>query len=422
MTTKQVFNTSAELNYPTVLPTLDLDFANSKTLDPRITFTRSSGGSYVGADGLIKYAGVNEARFDHDPVTGESLGLLVEQARTNLQVWSEDFRNTADAGATRPWTYNTSTVTADNTTAPNGINTADLIAGAAGTANKFLLNNVSASATGFYTFSIYLKQGTEQFVVVRLTDGSTNGVRARFSLTDGTSVITNEGTATGQAAVATAVGNGWFRCSVSCSVLALPFSVMQPQLWLNKFASTSLTTNYFAWGAQLEAGAFPTSYIPTTTAAATRSADVASITGSAFSSWYSQSGWTLFSDSTIIASQIKTQIAWELGGGSYASSLRQPQSTSNQFRALVAGVFSTAPGTGANLTTGVSQAAVAFSDLTGRLQVGTAGVDITVTNTPDPNVLNIGSSGGGTQLNGTIRRLTYWPKRLPNSQLQALTR
>ena len=53
MTTKQVFNTSAELNYPTVLPTLDLDFANSKTLDPRITFTRSSGGSYGGTQEVV---------------------------------------------------------------------------------------------------------------------------------------------------------------------------------------------------------------------------------------------------------------------------------------------------------------------------------------------------------------------------------
>jgi hypothetical protein len=67
---------TTDLNYPEIRPTLDLNFARVKALDPRITFTRSSGGSYVGADGLIKYAGVNEARFDHDPVTGESLGLL----------------------------------------------------------------------------------------------------------------------------------------------------------------------------------------------------------------------------------------------------------------------------------------------------------------------------------------------------------
>ena len=81
---------TTDLNYPDVRPTLDLNFARVKTLDPRITFTRSSGGSYVGADGLIKYAGVNEARFDHDPATGESLGFLVETTRTNLLSWSEE--------------------------------------------------------------------------------------------------------------------------------------------------------------------------------------------------------------------------------------------------------------------------------------------------------------------------------------------
>jgi hypothetical protein len=69
---------TTELNYPKVRPTLDLNFARVKELYPIITFTRASGGSYVGADGLIKLAGVNEPRFDHDPYTGESLGFLVE--------------------------------------------------------------------------------------------------------------------------------------------------------------------------------------------------------------------------------------------------------------------------------------------------------------------------------------------------------
>jgi hypothetical protein len=43
---------TTDLNYPEIRPTLDLNFARVKALDPRITFTRSSGGSYVGADGL----------------------------------------------------------------------------------------------------------------------------------------------------------------------------------------------------------------------------------------------------------------------------------------------------------------------------------------------------------------------------------
>jgi hypothetical protein len=62
-----IFNTSS----------LDLQFARTKTLDPRITFTRASSGTFVGSDGLIKTATTNEPRFDHNPTTGESLGLLV---------------------------------------------------------------------------------------------------------------------------------------------------------------------------------------------------------------------------------------------------------------------------------------------------------------------------------------------------------
>ena len=70
-------------SYPTIRPSLNLNFARSRALDPRVTFTRASIGTYVGRDGLIKTAGVNQPRFDHDPETLESLGLLIEEPRTN---------------------------------------------------------------------------------------------------------------------------------------------------------------------------------------------------------------------------------------------------------------------------------------------------------------------------------------------------
>ena len=73
---------------------LDLPFARTKTLDPRITFTRASSGTYVGADGLIK------------------------SAVTNLVLRSEEFNNAA-------WTKTSATVTANAATAPNGTLTAD---------------------------------------------------------------------------------------------------------------------------------------------------------------------------------------------------------------------------------------------------------------------------------------------------------
>ena len=72
------------------VPSLDLRFAENKSLTDAktgaslVTFTRASTGTYVGSDGLLQSATTNEARFDHNPTTGESLGLLVEEARTNL--------------------------------------------------------------------------------------------------------------------------------------------------------------------------------------------------------------------------------------------------------------------------------------------------------------------------------------------------
>ena len=88
-----VFTSSIEVtaDYPTIKPSLNLNFARSRSLDSRITFTRASVGTYVGRDGLIKTAGENEARFDHDPETLESLGLLIEESRTNIITSSSVF-------------------------------------------------------------------------------------------------------------------------------------------------------------------------------------------------------------------------------------------------------------------------------------------------------------------------------------------
>jgi hypothetical protein len=70
--------------YPSSDPTLDLNFAGARALDPRVTFTRSSVATRVGPDGLLQTVAPNVARFDHSPTTRESLGLLVEEQRTNL--------------------------------------------------------------------------------------------------------------------------------------------------------------------------------------------------------------------------------------------------------------------------------------------------------------------------------------------------
>ena len=98
---------SISQNFPNTRPSLNLNFARSKTLDPRISFIRIQTGneaaSYVDESGIIRYTSADEPRFDHDPITGECLGLLVEDLRANYMVNSNDFPSTntnADANTT----------------------------------------------------------------------------------------------------------------------------------------------------------------------------------------------------------------------------------------------------------------------------------------------------------------------------------
>ncbi len=112
------FKQSQNTDFPNVRPSLDLRFALAKKLDPRITFTRGSIGTYFGSDGLMRTAGVNEPRFDHYPITGQSLGLLIEESRTNLVTYSEDFNS---------WTKFLASVSSNTATAPDGNTTADTV-------------------------------------------------------------------------------------------------------------------------------------------------------------------------------------------------------------------------------------------------------------------------------------------------------
>jgi len=90
-------------NFPSTRPSLNLNFARSQKLDPRITFTRTSSATRVNSDGLIEVVPANSPRFDFDPVTGECLGLLIEEQRTNLWNNSNDFtvwtKQTSGAGS-----------------------------------------------------------------------------------------------------------------------------------------------------------------------------------------------------------------------------------------------------------------------------------------------------------------------------------
>jgi hypothetical protein len=420
MAVKQVFNTSAELDFPNVLPTLDLDFANSKTLDPRITFTRSSGGSYVGADGLIKLAGVNEARFDHDPVTGESLGLLIEEARTNVITWSEDL------GPDKGWArFDTNVVrSTDNIINPYGsLGPVYYVVspGPGEYVNPINFQNTSSIGVSFFSKPRIGSSKSLNFFVIEIFQVGVGG----GSL--GTYAFNYNGVnpdSTHFKNIKTEkYPNGWYR--FSCTVIA------RADYNNGVFGSnarfdieTSLQDNYI-WGVQCEAGAFPTSYIPTQGSTRTRAADNARIIGKNFSEWYRQDEGTIYGRAkTLQGSNSYIAGVW---GGSVQNRIALNWTSAERFfsgsRYLI--VFTGNSSTGGTAPNNIfGQIAFAYK-LYNNASSWNGGEVLISSPIGFPTFvrLDIGNNNNaaGNYLNGTISRLTYFPKKLPNSQLQALT-
>jgi hypothetical protein len=189
------------------------------------------------------------------------------------------------------------------------------------------------------------------------------------------------------------------------------------------------TSGLFIWGAQLEQGAFPTSYIPTTTAAATRAADSAVVTP--ISSFYNQSEGTLFAECSFTSSVPSSSTAviidnnhsytdmdhmqlwrWGNNGHLYASLL-----DNNSIAAQEDNGAAAIAGTVYKLIM-----ASANNNFAASFNGSSAAVD---TNCTMPNVshLRLGASSAlmNSHLNGHIRKIAYWPKRLSNTLLQQLT-
>jgi hypothetical protein len=420
---------------------LDLNFAKNKSLvDSKtgrnlVTFTRVSSGTYVGSDGLIKTATTDEARFDHDPTTGESLGLLVEESRTNLLTSSENVSAYNKYNVTTP--FDSSVINPSGSTGSYKI-----LANAGSTGVNSARINSNANSLSSIVVSAFVKKSTHRYVFIGF-GGGTNSFTALFDIEPG--LTSNRLLGQGGNGERTNIDagyqnfpNDWIRIWAAGTTsgiegLTLGMGPNATTFNLSSWAAAG-TEEIYAWGLQYENNAsFPTSYIPTigsgvitpgyTSPAVTRAADVASITGANFSSWIDFNDGTFFSDSTVIAPSVQTQAVWSLTGGTYVTSLRQPQGAGNQFRAQIGNVFTPSPGTGDLLSDGTTKACVAYSGTAGRLQVGSSSDDATAVGVLDPTQFHVGSLGGtGAILNGTIRRLVYWPKRLSDPILQKVTR
>ena len=412
-------NKSSQNNFPSVRPTLDLDFANSKTLDPRITFTRASGGSYTDVNGLIKYAGVNEARFDHDPVTGESLGFLVEESRTNYVGGTGGSALFAgyNFGAESIWTI---TAASTDVSAPDGSSlTTKAVSGSSGTTYFWK-----------YTNSLFTHASNTTY---------TQSVWARVAVGTGSLALTSYPFNSQGHDITTQ----WKRISVTYTTDSGPSQV--PYMGV---AFPDYNTTFYFWGWQIEQGAFPTSYIPTEGSSRTRAADVASITGKNFSSWFSSSSGSLVS-----IAKTPPGVAWRFAQiiGGFGNGIYAQGSTGTGM--LVDGFHANGPwqsngrvwilgvsySLGGNLNFGYNDytlqsrnAFIAWSPtesrygINGELSSGSSSsMASTVAATVNKFIIGYGDNiDAYYQPPSTVhvKRLTFYPKRLTNQQLQVLTR
>jgi hypothetical protein len=358
---------------------------------------------------VLQSAANNVARFDHNPVTGESLGLLIEEQRTNLLLRSEEFDNAS-------WTKTRSSIAANTIVAPDGTLTGDKYI-ANTDSNTHVLDQSTTNSNAAYTFSVYMKAGEYSNAQVLMSDLATAAVGIQVNLAAGTFTTIAGGSWTSVSGSVTPIGNGWYRCSVTstrgagtqtnCRILPVSGGVIS-------FAGDGYSGIYI-WGAQLEAGAFPTSYIPTVASQVTRSADAASMTGANFSSWYRADEGTLYMDA-IASSFIFSQV----DDGTNSNRMFVQSRTSTGTAALIgnAGVSTT-------LTQTLLPAGnkIAFGYAVNNMAVSANAAAIASNSSivvPLVSEFKIGRVVGTTG-NGTIKKIAYYPKRLADAELVALT-
>jgi len=421
---------SLSSNFPTIRPTLLLDFANVGRLDPRVTFTRATTATYFDYAGVLQTAASGVARFDYNPSTLAALGLLIEEQRTNLLVSSNDFRTAGEGNPVSGWTEG-AVVAEQNVSAnvvgPDGVaNSASTITWIAPSAGNTRYQGVAKTAGVTVTCSVFLKAGSTQYTSLQnFLSGVAN--RDGYIVVDwnALTVTAQGGDAANMTGSITAVGGGWYRVTATHVDTQSNTNVRWSIAPTQSNGTTVIAGTVILYGAEIEVGAFVTSYIPTTTTALTRNADVASMTGANFSSWFNASAGSLLTQFSIPAQSAATSIA-TIGDSTASERIIITTQTSRAgtgLRVVDGGVDQCDINLTASFSAGQSMrtiGAYAANDFAVCQNGGSVGTDTSGT-LPTVTALYIGQNGVSAATNSHIQRIAYYPTRLPNATLQALT-
>jgi hypothetical protein len=418
-------------------PSFSRDFAGLKTLDhgvgPAITFTRASNATFFDASGTLQTAANDTPRFDHS-ATGSSLGLLIEEARTN-QCTNSEASGAIGANGPTGWFINgtpyngmTRTIT---TGTSNGMAYIDVRWEGTTTSGPFTIQfdarnpsqpSIAASSGQSWTLSSYLA-----IVAGSLPAGASLGLTCRGRNSAGSVVEENN--------LTLAPTSSLVRYTSTRTLNNATTTQVTPDIRVNTVPNgTAVDFTLRIAAPQLEQGAFATSYIPTTTAAATRAADSAVVTP--ISSFYNQAEGTLFAEYSPVALPIATvdfprllqvgnttnndnrnALTYWNNGGSLSHNASYFVATVDQLNKSVS--------TGSVGQTFKSAMAVASNS--GHYAVNGSLVsseDTSISMGPSADFTHFFVGRGATVIGRTavhIRKIAYWPRRLSNTLLQQLT-
>ena len=468
---------SADLDVPVASPTLNLDFANSQELDPRITFTRGSIGTFVNKNGLIETAPANQPRFDYDPISGECRGLLIEEQRTNII--------TNSTSATFGGSITGLSTTTDGSLAPDGNPAIVYIPTTSATFHSLgalttTLNldtiGIATGATYDVTFSAWLKDYNNSdfsayFVNAAFLSGAPNtNITYQLRLAnpkDGTWTGGSVGTGwTRNYEKVVRYTNGWYRFIQSSRYTrqsnqnGLSFQI---QIFNNRDTQTYRgdgTSGIYVWGPQVETAVSPaqapfeTSYIPTSGSTVTRSPDLARLQEPYFSPFFNKFEGSVVAnynvnapvDTGTLYNLNRTQTPFYIGNRSDVTYQGYGVNVSRS-TAFVHRLSGQAFTQTANASTGsvyalnspinngkfcftydqnkLKVSCNAVNSITSLNRLGTYNQQQSIT-TQVFNEITIGwgnNSGAGTRyINGTIKSLQYYPKALNDAEMLYLTR
>jgi hypothetical protein len=383
-----------------------------------ITFTRASTGTFFNSAGVLTSAAIDAPRFDYDPVTLAARGLLIEEQRTNLLPYSDDFSNLTG------WATANASISANAATAPDATTSADkLLEDTVNTTHRVdRAASVTITTATAYTYSVYAKAAERNWVVLQFTNGFTTNAGAYFDLTNGVvGNLVNSPTSTS----ITPVGNGWYRCSITATSNTTAAAMSIYVASANGTVTYAGTTGngLFIWGAQLEAGPSATSYIPTVASQVTRSADVASV--NTLSPWYNATEGTLYASVSGFSVGLNSSALASITDNPTVSNWIQLSGvTASTSATVVSGGASQASFNSLSSVASGGSVAIAYkaNDFAAVVNGGTVSTDVSGSVPSSVSVLRIGGFGSNPgPTNGHIRRITYYPRRLSNAELVSIT-